>query len=167
MRACAKDYNTPHSEIYDPYVNVTIGIKYLAKLTKRFEDAQTAYGETLAGLSTAATSELQGATDWMADIQESHRLLGESFDRRNLVAPSIAEAGGVKLKGVESKAPHYQKPTYGAPTGGWYGESAYAHPAYGRGTKQLSAVSEFQRWLSELSAGNIAPFLPTPEGFGE
>ena len=42
MRACATDYKTPHSEMYDPYVNVTIGIKYLSKLTKRFENAQTA-----------------------------------------------------------------------------------------------------------------------------
>ena len=42
MRACAKDYKTPHSEMYDPYVNVTIGIKYLSKLTKRFEDTATA-----------------------------------------------------------------------------------------------------------------------------
>ena len=42
MKACATDYKTPHSEMYDPYVNVTIGIKYLSKLTKRFEDTQTA-----------------------------------------------------------------------------------------------------------------------------
>lgn len=42
MKACAKDYKTPHSEMYDPYVNVTIGIKYLSKLTKRFDDTQTA-----------------------------------------------------------------------------------------------------------------------------
>ena len=42
MRACAKDYKTPHSEMYDPYVNVTIGIKYLAKLTNRFDNTQTA-----------------------------------------------------------------------------------------------------------------------------
>ena len=42
MRACAKDYKTPHSEMYDPYVNVTIGIKYLAKLTNRFENTPTA-----------------------------------------------------------------------------------------------------------------------------
>ena len=42
MKACAKDYKTPHSEMYDPYVNVTIGIKYLSKLNKRFEDTQTA-----------------------------------------------------------------------------------------------------------------------------
>ena len=42
MRACAKDYKTPHSEMYDPYVNVTIGIKYLAKLTNKFENTPTA-----------------------------------------------------------------------------------------------------------------------------
>jgi hypothetical protein len=42
MKACAKDYKTPHSEMYDPYVNVTIGIKYLSKLNKRFGDTQTA-----------------------------------------------------------------------------------------------------------------------------
>jgi hypothetical protein len=42
MKACATDYKTPHSEMYDPYVNVTIGIKYLSKLTKRFGDTPTA-----------------------------------------------------------------------------------------------------------------------------
>ena len=42
MKSCAKDYKTPHSEMYDPYVNITIGIKYLSKLNKRFEDTQTA-----------------------------------------------------------------------------------------------------------------------------
>ena len=42
MKACAKDYNTPHKEMYDPYVNVTIGIKYLAKLTQRFGNTPTA-----------------------------------------------------------------------------------------------------------------------------
>ena len=42
MRACAKDYKTPHSEMYDPYVNVTIGIKYLSKLTNRFDNTPTA-----------------------------------------------------------------------------------------------------------------------------
>ena len=42
MRACATDYKTPHREMYDPYVNVTIGIKYLAKLTKKFENTPTA-----------------------------------------------------------------------------------------------------------------------------
>ena len=42
MKACAKDYNTPHKEMYDPYVNVTIGIKYLSKLTQKFENTPTA-----------------------------------------------------------------------------------------------------------------------------
>ena len=42
MKACATDYKTPHSEMYDPYVNVTIGIKYLAKLTNRFDNTPTA-----------------------------------------------------------------------------------------------------------------------------
>ena len=42
MKACAIDYKTPHSEMYDPYVNVTIGIKYLSKLNNRFDDTQTA-----------------------------------------------------------------------------------------------------------------------------
>ena len=42
MKACATDYKTPHSEMYDPYVNVTIGIKYLAKLTERFDNTPTA-----------------------------------------------------------------------------------------------------------------------------
>ena len=42
MKACATDFKTPHAEMYDPYVNVTIGIKYLAKLTNRFDNTQTA-----------------------------------------------------------------------------------------------------------------------------
>ena len=36
MKACAKDFNTPHKEMYDPYVNVTIGIKYLSKKHKYY-----------------------------------------------------------------------------------------------------------------------------------
>ena len=42
MKACAKDYKTPHSEMYDPYVNVTIGIKYLSKLCNQFDNTLTA-----------------------------------------------------------------------------------------------------------------------------
>ena len=42
MKACAKDYKTPHSEMYDPYVNVTIGIKYLSKLCNQFNHTLTA-----------------------------------------------------------------------------------------------------------------------------
>tara|TARA_Y100000593_G_scaffold204_1_gene436 strand:- start:1518 stop:2090 length:573 start_codon:yes stop_codon:yes gene_type:complete len=39
---CAKEFNTPHSEMYDPYVNVTVGIMYLSKLLKEFPDVESA-----------------------------------------------------------------------------------------------------------------------------
>ena len=42
MKACATDFKTPHSEMYDPYVNVTIGTMYLSKLLKQFPDVDTA-----------------------------------------------------------------------------------------------------------------------------
>ena len=42
MRACAKDHKTPHSEMYDPYVNITVGTMYLSKLLKQFPDVETA-----------------------------------------------------------------------------------------------------------------------------
>jgi soluble lytic murein transglycosylase-like protein len=42
MRACATDFKTPHKEMYDPYVNITVGTMYLAKLLKRFPDVETA-----------------------------------------------------------------------------------------------------------------------------
>ena len=42
MKACATDFKTPHSEMYDPYVNVTVGIMYLSKLLKQFPDVETA-----------------------------------------------------------------------------------------------------------------------------
>ena len=42
MKACATDFKTPHSEMYDPYVNVTIGTMYLSKLLKQFPDVETA-----------------------------------------------------------------------------------------------------------------------------
>ena len=35
------EFDTPGSELYDPYVNVTIGIKYLARLHERFRDWNT------------------------------------------------------------------------------------------------------------------------------
>ncbi len=31
-------FKTPRSELFDPYVNVTIGIKYLSQLNKQFDD---------------------------------------------------------------------------------------------------------------------------------
>ena len=42
MKACAADFKTPHSEMYDPYVNITVGIMYLSKLLKQFPDVETA-----------------------------------------------------------------------------------------------------------------------------
>ena len=42
MKACATDFKTPHSEMYDPYVNVTVGTMYLSKLLKQFPDVETA-----------------------------------------------------------------------------------------------------------------------------
>ena len=42
MRACATDYKTPHSEMYDPYVNITVGTMYLSKLLKQFPDVESA-----------------------------------------------------------------------------------------------------------------------------
>ena len=42
MKACATDFKTPHSEMYDPYVNVTMGTMYLSKLLKQFPDVETA-----------------------------------------------------------------------------------------------------------------------------
>ncbi len=42
MKACATDFKTPHAEMYDPYVNVTIGTMYLSKLLKQFPDVETA-----------------------------------------------------------------------------------------------------------------------------
>ena len=35
------EFNTPGSALYDPYVNVTVGIKYLSKLHQRFGDWNT------------------------------------------------------------------------------------------------------------------------------
>jgi len=36
MPAVAKDYLTPAKFMYDPYMNMTIGVKYLSKLSKRY-----------------------------------------------------------------------------------------------------------------------------------
>ena len=42
MKACATDFNTPHAEMYDPYVNITVGTMYLSKLLKEFPDVESA-----------------------------------------------------------------------------------------------------------------------------
>jgi hypothetical protein len=41
-KAAATDYKTPHALMYDPYINVTIGIKHLARLKARLPDENTA-----------------------------------------------------------------------------------------------------------------------------
>tara|TARA_B100000214_G_scaffold266066_1_gene197061 strand:- start:427 stop:1002 length:576 start_codon:yes stop_codon:yes gene_type:complete len=40
------EFNTPKQDLFDPYVNVTVGIKYMAKLNQHFDDTDamlTAY----------------------------------------------------------------------------------------------------------------------------
>ena len=32
------EFNTPEQDLYDPYVNVTVGIKYLSHLNQHFDD---------------------------------------------------------------------------------------------------------------------------------
>tara|TARA_B100001996_G_C18484144_1_gene524970 strand:+ start:189 stop:725 length:537 start_codon:yes stop_codon:yes gene_type:complete len=36
------EFNTPGDQLYDPYINITVGIKYLARLHERFVDWNTA-----------------------------------------------------------------------------------------------------------------------------
>ncbi len=35
------EFNTPKQDLFDPYVNVTVGIKYLSKLDKHFDDLES------------------------------------------------------------------------------------------------------------------------------
>jgi len=35
------EFNTPKQDLFDPYVNVTVGIKYLSKLNERFDDLES------------------------------------------------------------------------------------------------------------------------------
>ena len=35
------EFKTPEKDLYDPYVNVTVGIKYLSKLNKHFDDMES------------------------------------------------------------------------------------------------------------------------------
>jgi len=32
------EFDTPKQDLFDPYVNVTVGIKYLSKLNEQFDD---------------------------------------------------------------------------------------------------------------------------------
>jgi len=71
MWACAKDYKTPHSEMYDPYVNVTIGIKYLSKLTKRFDDTPTA----LVGYNEGPRNADKYSFEYINDAKYVHKVM--------------------------------------------------------------------------------------------
>jgi len=72
MRACATDYKTPHSEMYDPYVNITIGIKYLSKLTKRFDNTPTA----LVGYNEGPRNAEKYKFDYINDAKYVHKVMG-------------------------------------------------------------------------------------------
>ena len=78
MKACAKDYKTPHSEMYDPYVNVTIGIKYLSKLTKQFDNTLTA----LVGYNEGPRYAKNYKSDYINNSRYVHKVMNylESFD---------------------------------------------------------------------------------------
>lgn len=71
MRACATDYKTPHSEMYDPYVNITIGIKYLSKLTKRFDNTPTA----LVGYNEGPRNAAKYKFDYINDAKYVHKVM--------------------------------------------------------------------------------------------
>ena len=149
-RQIQKDYDTDIKRIEEGRTDVEGALG----------DAQSAYGSTLASLADSAASELGSATQWLADIQESHSKVGEAFEAGYRM-PNIQEAGGVKLLEGD-KGKHYQRMGYNAPEGGWYGEEGYAHPSQESAMQQLEAVAEFQKWLKTFSGGEIAPYLPQP-----
>ena len=35
------EFKTPEKDLYDPYVNVTVGIKYLSELNEHFDDMES------------------------------------------------------------------------------------------------------------------------------
>jgi soluble lytic murein transglycosylase-like protein len=37
-KTAMSEFQTPKEDLFDPYVNVTVGIKYLSKLNKQFND---------------------------------------------------------------------------------------------------------------------------------
>ena len=57
------EFNTPGTELYDPYVNITVGVKYLAKLHGRFKDWNT----TLTAYSHGPTATVGFADTYIAD----------------------------------------------------------------------------------------------------
>ena len=76
MKACATDYKTPHSEMYDPYVNVTIGIKYLSKLTNRFDNTPTA----LVGYNEGPRNADKYSFDYINNAKYVHKVMGYLLD---------------------------------------------------------------------------------------
>ena len=57
------EFETPGSELYDPYVNITVGVKYLARLHERFKDWNT----TLTAYSHGPTATVGFADAYIAD----------------------------------------------------------------------------------------------------
>jgi len=84
MKACAKDYKTPHSEMYDPYVNVTIGIKYLSKLTKQFDNTLTA----LVGYNEGPRYAKNYKQDYIVNSRYVNKVMNylDSFDTTTKIA---------------------------------------------------------------------------------
>ena len=84
MKACAKDYKTPHSEMYDPYVNVTIGIKYLSKLTKQFDNTLTA----LVGYNEGPRYAKNYKSDYIINSRYVNKVMNylDSFDTTTKIA---------------------------------------------------------------------------------
>jgi hypothetical protein len=76
MKACATDYKTPHSEMYDPYVNVTIGIKYLSKLTNRFDNTPTA----LVGYNEGPRNADKYSFNYINDAKYVHKVMDYLLD---------------------------------------------------------------------------------------
>ena len=60
-KTAMSEFQTPGSDLFDPYVNVTIGIKYLSKLHKRFGDWNTA----LTGYSHGPTITTTYSSDYI------------------------------------------------------------------------------------------------------
>ena len=56
------EFDTPGSELYDPYVNITVGVKYLARLHERFGDWNT----TLTAYSLGPTATIGYENDYIA-----------------------------------------------------------------------------------------------------
>ena len=57
------EFNTPGPQLYDPYVNITVGVKYLARLHERFRDWNT----TLTAYSHGPTATIGFADSYIAD----------------------------------------------------------------------------------------------------